>query len=127
MLFYYFTDVEGDDEEDDEGGHADAEEEGHDGRDEVLGNHFRYCPLLQELAEEDNGRDGKYAGHTYEPQVEAAKEQCYVPSLGTMYLAECHFLLSRTGIEGYGAPYTHQTDDEADACEYPRSALHVFK
>ena len=53
----------------------------------MLGNHFRYCPLLQELAEEDNGRDGKYACHTYEPQIEATEEQGYIPSLGAMYLA----------------------------------------
>ena len=87
MLFYYFMYVEGDNEEDDEGGHADAEEEGHDGGYEMLGNHFRYCPLLQELAEEDNGRDGKYACHTYEPEVEAAKEQGYVFALGAVNLA----------------------------------------
>ena len=69
MLFYYFTYVESDYEEDDDGSDADAQHYGHYGRDEVLGNLFRYCPLLQELAEEDNGRDGKYACHTYEPQI----------------------------------------------------------
>ena len=40
ILPHYRADVEGDDEEDDEGGHADTEEEGRDGGYEMMGNLF---------------------------------------------------------------------------------------
>ena len=46
VLSHHGADVEGDDEEDDEGGHTDAEEEGHDWRDEVRGNEFLPTPIL---------------------------------------------------------------------------------
>ena len=46
FLLHHPSDVEGDDEEDDEGSHADAEEDGHDGRDEVRGNEFLPTPIL---------------------------------------------------------------------------------
>ena len=92
----------------------------------MLGNHFRYCPLLQELAEEDNGRDGKYGCHTYEPQIEAAEEQGDVPSLGAVHLADGNLLLARTGVEGNSAPDAHKADDETGAGEYPRGITHDF-
>ena len=94
MLFYYFMYVEGDNEEDDEGGHADAEEEGHDWGYEMMRNLLRYSPVFQELVEEDACRDGNYAGYTYKPEVEATEEQGDVLALGAMYLTQCHFLLS---------------------------------
>ena len=86
VLLHHGADVEGDDEEDDEGGHADAEEEGHDGGYEMMRNLLRYSPLLQELTEEDNCRDGNYAGYSDEPQVEATEEHGDVPSLGAVNL-----------------------------------------
>ena len=46
VLPHHRADVEGDDEEDDEGGHTDAEEEGHDGRDEVGRNELLPTPVL---------------------------------------------------------------------------------
>ena len=73
FLLHYPAYVERDYEEDYDGGYTYTSEDGHDGGDEVLGNLFRYCPLLQELVEEDNCRDGNYACHTYEPQIEAAE------------------------------------------------------
>ena len=87
MLFYYFMYVEGDNEEDDEGGHADAEEEGHDWGYEMMRNLLRYSPLLQELAEENACGDCNDAGYSDEPQVKATEEQGDVPSLGAVNLA----------------------------------------
>ena len=46
VLPHYRAYVKGDDEEDDEGGHTDAEEEGHDGRDEVGRNELLPAPIL---------------------------------------------------------------------------------
>ena len=94
ILLHHPAYVERDYEEDHDGGYTYTSEEGHDGGYEMLGNHFRYSPLLQELAEEYNGRDGKYACHTYEPQIEATEEQGDVFALGAVHLAECHFLLA---------------------------------
>ena len=46
ILPHHGSYVEGDNEEDDEGGKNDAEEDGHDGRDEVGRNEFLPTPVL---------------------------------------------------------------------------------
>ena len=87
FLLHHFADVEGDYNEDYYGSDADAQHYGHYGGYEMMGNLLRYSPVFQELVEEDNCRDGNYAGHTYEPQVKATEEQGYIPSLGAVNLA----------------------------------------
>ena len=94
MLFYYFTYVEGDYNEDYYGSDADAQHYGHYWGYEMMRNLLRYSPVFQELVEEDACRDGNYAGYTYKPEVEATEEQGDVLALGAMYLTQCHFLLS---------------------------------
>ena len=46
VLPHHGADVKGDDEEDDEGGHTNAEEDGHNGRDEVGRNELLPTPIL---------------------------------------------------------------------------------
>ena len=103
-------------EEDDEGGEHEGTEDGEGGGQEFChgGAHAASCPFLQEDVEEDYEGCADHGGYADEPQVEAAEEQDDVPSLGAMYLAQRHFLLSRTGVQRYGAPDAHQADDEAD-------------
>ena len=113
--------VVADDEENDEGGDEEGTEDGESGGQEFChgGAHAASCPFLQEDVEVDYEGCADHGGYADEPEVEAAEEQDDVPSLGAMYLAERHFLLSRTGVEGYGAPDAHQAVIEADGGEYP--------
>ena len=104
------------DEEDDEGGDEEGTEDGECGGEALCHtiDETVSCPVLQEGVEENDEGRADNGGDAYEPQVEATEEQGNVPSLGAVNLTECHFLLSRTGVESNGAPYTHQADDKAD-------------
>ena len=117
------------DEGDDEHGEGEACQDGEDGG-ELFGygtGHAAICPILQEGVEENYEGCADHGGDAYEPQVETTEEQDDVFALGAVHLADGHFLLARTRVERDAAPNTHEADDGADACEYPRSALHVFK
>ena len=82
ILPHHGADVEGDDEEDDEGGKNDAEEDGRDG-----GDTFLVAEVLQELIEEDAYGDCNYACYSDKPQIEATEEQGNIPSLGAVNFA----------------------------------------
>ena len=128
MLFYYLVQVITYDEEDDEGGKQVSTEDGECGREEVCHtiDETVSCPVFQEGVEENYEGRADDGGDADEPQIEATEEQGDVSSLGAVNLTECYFLLSRTGVEGNGAPDAHEADDEADAGEYPRGITHDF-
>ena len=116
------------DEEDDKGGDEEGTEDG-ECRGEALCHTIDKtvsCPVFQEGVEEEDERRTDNSGDADEPQVETSEEQDDIPSLGAVNLTQCHFLLSRTGVEGNSAPDAHEANDETDAGEYPRGITHDF-